>query len=122
MGEPMDRSQRVFGRLTTFEDAFPTVEEAVVEYTESDRGMTKRTGSFHMRYEGGLMACGNPFCRRGGYEFDDVLCGMVRERITQKRIRLSCPGDEGSPKGRKIGRRCPLSVDAVVHVRYKAPG
>jgi hypothetical protein len=121
MGEVMDRSRRVFGHLDTFENVFPTVEEAVVEFTESDFGVTKRTGRFHMHYEGGLMACGNPCCRRGGYEFDRELGEMIRNYVAEKSIRLSCRGDEGSPKGRKIGRRCTLSVDAIIRIRYRDP-
>jgi hypothetical protein len=121
MGELKDRSRRVFGRLTTFENAFPTVEEAIVEFTESDFGLSKRTGTFYLHEEGGMMACGNPYCRRGGYEFDRELSVMVRHQDTEKRIRVACPGDEGSPKGRKIGRRCSLSVDGVLRVKYKSP-
>ena len=35
MGEPMDLSKRVFWEQRSFEDAYPTVEVADVEYTET---------------------------------------------------------------------------------------
>jgi hypothetical protein len=42
MGEPMDRSRRVFGSLKAFDDVFPEVEDAKVEYTESGKVENRR--------------------------------------------------------------------------------
>jgi hypothetical protein len=47
MGEPMDRSRRVFGSLRPFDDVFPDVEDADVEYTESGEFDGKVRASLH---------------------------------------------------------------------------
>jgi hypothetical protein len=121
MGEPMDRSRRIFMKPTSFEKGFPTLEQAIVEYTESDFVLPTRSGSWYLRDEGGLMSCGNPSCRRGGYELDREVSKMVRTGATENKIKLYCRGDEGSPKGRKIGRRCQRSIDATIKLKYNRP-
>ncbi|MFZ0732176.1 MAG: hypothetical protein WA434_01030 [Candidatus Acidiferrales bacterium] len=90
-------------KLGTFEEAFSTLDDAVVGFTEFDFLMKKRTGMWRLSWQGGLVACGNPFCRRGGYELDREVSKMVRAQKAMKDIELYCHGDEGSPKGRKIG-------------------
>ena len=119
MGEPMDRSGRIFMKQGSFDKAFPTLKDAAVEYTEWDGGVKQRSGKFYIRWQGGLMACSNPRCRRGGYEFDMEIHSMVREKANELKIRLCCPGDEGSPKGRRRGQSCTVSVEATIRLTYK---
>jgi hypothetical protein len=120
MGEPMDRSHRIFMKLGTFEEAFPTLDDAVVEFTEFDFLMEKRTEVWRLAWQSGLAPCGNPFCRRGGYELDREVSRMVRAQEAVKDIEVYCHGDEGSPKGRKIGRRCQHKIEAKIVLKYKA--
>lgn len=119
MGKPMDRSGRVFMKQGLFDEAFPSLKDAIVEYTGLDRGIKKRSGTFYIRGQGGLMACGNHWCQRGGYEFDLEIHKMVEEHANERVINLNCGGDEGSPKGRRIGRRCTMSVQAKIILKYK---
>jgi hypothetical protein len=72
MGEPKDRSGRIFAPPTaSFEEAFPTLENAVLWYTEFEYGgPTGRKSTFTLQEEGGLLRCTNPRCYRGGYEID----------------------------------------------------
>jgi hypothetical protein len=119
MGESMDRSRRVFGSLSSFENVFPTLDDAVVQYTEYDLATEKGHGTHYMRAWGGLMHCGNSRCRRGGYEVDRIVSEMLRENVTEKEFELRCPGDEGTPKGRKRGQRCYRSIKGKVTLKYK---
>lgn len=122
MGQPMDRSRRVFGSLRPFDDVFPDVANADVQYTESGQFQPRVGASgphFHSIRHGGLIPCANPLCRRGGYEIDQVLSDMRRLRETERKGVLSCPGDEGSPKGRRIGRRCGNKIEYTLTVKYK---
>jgi hypothetical protein len=135
MGEPMDRSRRVFGSLKPFDDVFPDIEGADVEYTETGEfAMKARTWLYHRSAEdeqpqthyhsvrhGGLIRCSNPLCRRGGYEIDAVLAEMKRLGETERSGSLSCPGDEGSPKGRRRGDRCRNQIQYTLTVRYRKP-
>ena len=119
MGIPKDRSRLVFMDEGPFEQAFPTLSDAVAEYVEWDYAIKKRAGTWHVKELGGLMACANERCRRGGYEIDREIHRMIRERLTEKKVRLLCRGDAGSPKGRRKGRRCTCALDAVIRIAYK---
>jgi len=119
MGEPMDRSKLVFMELGPFQRAFPRLESAVVEFTEFNLHLKGRSGRWRLEWDGGLMECGNSSCRRGGYRFDREVHRMVRENLTEQTFRIHCPGDEGSPKGRKRGRRCERYVTGKITLQYK---
>jgi hypothetical protein len=121
MGEPMDRSNRPFAPVdATFQQAFPTVEEAIVKYTEFEHGSGKREDIFFsVRTEGGLMLCGNPRCHRGGYEVDREIHKMARDQVAERTIAMSCRGDEGSPIC-KIGRNCGFHIKGTITVKYRS--
>jgi len=119
MGEPMDRSRRVFMRFGPFQQAFPTLDEATVEFTEYYFMQEMRHGTWHVSWDGGLMPCGNTFCRRGGYELDRQIQEIARSGAVEKEVRLDCRGDEGSPKGRRIGRRCQRHIEARITLKYR---
>ncbi len=116
MGEPMDRSKRAFVQFdSTFEQAFPTLDDAMIRFTEEfGYGEKTRPGKWSYREKGGLMPCWNSKCRRGGYEFDFIIRGMIREQVGTQKIELSCPGDEGSLKGRKRGDPCMCSIEGTI--------
>jgi hypothetical protein len=121
MGEPMDRSGRIFSRPTkSFEEAFPTLENAVLRYEVFDFGTPKGKGIFSLREEGGLMRCRNPRCYRGGYEIDSEVSKMIYENQTEKHIDLSCEGDEGTPK-RIRARSCDFSIEGDITLKFKQP-
>jgi hypothetical protein len=128
MGEPMDRSKRVFwGPPMSFEEAFPTIESATISSYEVGKGVPtfgidesqRRTFGEGMPFRESLIPCSNPRCRRGGYEVDRSLSEMVREKSTEKVFARNCPGDEGSPKGRKRGDRCKNVLHYRLKVKYK---
>jgi hypothetical protein len=117
MGEPMDRSKRLFSTpFNQFNAAFPTLEDVLFEYVVHDYGRLQTDGHddtgkrrFNLRQRGGLLACWNPRCHRGGYELDQEVFTMLREGVTDKEVALRCPGDEGTPKAHR-GRTCSYSV------------
>jgi hypothetical protein len=127
MGEPRSRTNRVFAHLTTFEKAFPALEDVRIEYTEGSIGsglVDKSQSDFRsfttIRSTGGQARCSNPSCYRGGYEFDFDVHDMVRGKLVTKRFYKPCEGDEGTPKGRKIGRRCDHAIIAKLTITYLA--
>jgi hypothetical protein len=130
MGEPMDRSTRVFGKLTTFEKAFPSIEVATISsyevgqdvYTFGTDESQRRTLGEGLRFAEGLIRCSNSRCRRGGYEVDDSVYEMVREKSTEKVFEKRCPGDEGSPKGRRPGPRCRNVLHYRLRTKYRSEG
>ena len=128
MGEPMDRSRRVFCALSRFEAAFPTLEDAIFEYEVYDFGNeqpnpyaqgSSSTRWFRMASNGGLLRCENPRCQRGGYEIDVEVMKMLAEGVIEKGVTLRCPGDEGTPK-RSRGDSCLYSVRGKIKLVPKA--
>lgn len=117
----MDRSNRFFaGPPTTFEEAYPNVEDAIIEWKESTLGINPSgLGRASIKELGGLIQCRNPLCRRGGFEIDFELGMMIRKKETVKEDMLVCPGDEGSPKGRRPGKRCLNGIKYKITVTYK---
>ena len=122
MGNPMDRSKRVFSSQTSkFGEAFPQLEDAVFRYDELDFGNKNGSGVFSLGIEGGLLRCRNPRCERGGYEIDQEVYEMLRQGISQKEVHLHCRGDEGTPKGRRRGESCLHSVEGKITLEMKPP-
>ena len=120
MGRPMDRSKLFIDPpVKDFEVAFPTLEDAILQYTVSNFGDDTRKDRFSVREEGGLLHCRNPRCNGGGYEIDRQIIKMISEKVTEKSIELSCGGHEGTPKGRKIGRGCLYSIVGTLTLKHK---
>lgn len=119
MGEPMDRSNRVFAPLSSFSVAFPTVEKAWFEYKELSVTGYGEMNVYLISSSGGLMRCSNPQCQQGGYELDLQMHWMVPEKQTEREVSLHCHGHEGSPKGRRRGASCYRSVKGILKIKYK---
>jgi len=66
------------------------------------------------------MSCGNPICQRGGYNFANEAHNMNYAGMSEREIQLSCNGDEGSPKGRRLGRECLQRLEAKITLKFKA--
>jgi hypothetical protein len=44
---------------------------------------------------------------------------MVRQGIETEPVEISCRGDEGTPKGRRMGRNCLMSMSGTITIQYK---
>lgn len=96
MGIPMRRDRRLFSELATFEDAFPQLEDAIVEYREEGEGASGTTGRAAAAAETleGLIPCSNPACRSGGFEVDLLFHEMIQAGQAEREGVLACPGTE----------------------------
>lgn len=133
MGTPIDRTNRfLVGEPVAFEEAFPTLQDVTVECYEVGKGdnvqyvMGRDAPASYtygpprsFRSSGGLLRCSNPLCNRGGYEIDLDFHDMVQRKLIQKEFIRGCPGDEGSPKGRRPGRRCLNALHYRITLHYK---
>lgn len=109
MGEVRKRGVPVFGSSGPFEEIYPNVEEAIVEFNESDLFDTfTKSGHWYIRGQGPQMSCRSKLCRNGGYEFDSELAKVLRAGLTEgKPFSLECHGNEGRP----TNRRCDLKIE-----------
>ena len=131
MGEPMDRSNRLLtGPPSTFEEALSVLEDATIQYYEVGKGTDYEIGApwpkpipfgsgRSLISIGGLMRCSTPHCNRGGFEIDREVFDMVRDGQVEGEFRSKCPGDEGSPQGRRKGRPCLNALTYRIKLVYK---
>jgi hypothetical protein len=94
MGIPMRRDRRLFSEPATFEEAFPRLEDAVVEYREEGPGApgTAQRATARGDTLEGLIPCSNPGCRSGGFEVDLVFHEMIEAGERERQGALRCPG------------------------------
>lgn len=131
MGTPLDRSNRFLsGPPTKFETAFPELEDISIAYRETGKGVSRLLGepgspetqlgrTASLRTTGGLIRCSNPLCSRGGYEVDYDAHDLLRRKLVTKEFTRRCPGDEGSPKGRRPGPKCLNALHFKLTLKYK---
>lgn len=99
----------VFGRKASFAEVFPEIEDLRVEVEEFGEGTTKWNRERIYRkqgFPGEYIDCHNPLCYNGGFSIGDILREMVRNRQTELETSKLCKGHEGSPKGRRVYRKC----------------
>lgn len=120
MGTLRERGTPFIGTRTSFASAYPTVERASVRFTETDFGDNPGE-RVHDLADGPRAACSNPRCQRGGYDFELQFAEMVRKGIESVAVDMSCRGDEGTPKGRRRGQSCLMSMTGTINVKYTKP-
>jgi hypothetical protein len=124
----MDRSDRFLGHATDFAHAYPDLEDVQLESFEKGRGIPG--GMFFGEHKygppvslgsgGGLIPCSNDGCHRGGFELEPIIGDMLARKLVSRVGMLVCPGDEGSPQGRRVGRRCGNILHYRMTLRYKS--
>lgn len=122
----LNQCEPFIGQKSTFKEAFPEVAEIRVEYSESDYGGISRCGGhapgdFVLTDKsriGEYLSCSNPLCYKGGIKIGWTLREMIRQRETEKEGSGECQGNEASPKGRKIYRKCMNFFKYKITIRY----
>ena len=97
------------------------VENIEVRANEAGKGVYEENKSRHFGKNTieEYVRCSNPSCQRGGFCVGEEIRDMVRKGETERKKMLICRGDEGSPKGKRPGRRCPNHIDAEIKIKYK---
>lgn len=62
--------------------------------------------------------CINPLCSRGGLDIESLIRKAVSDRSSGFTLTKKCPGDEGSPKGRRPGKSCHHAFRVVCKIKY----
>src|SRR5260370_30755215 len=122
----MAKTFRLFASEGTFEQAFPEVEQALIESYETGDDVTARRGdpepnsySRPLRVDEPRRRCSNKRCQQGGYDIERELRYMVTTKQVTLETVLDCKGHEGSPKGRRKGSSCMNALRLRLKVKYK---
>lgn len=114
-------SNFLFSEKVQFEEAFPMIEEINIEVKENGHGVYQWNENSHYSKSyipGEYINCKNPLCYNGGFSIGSILREMIAMRQTNLETVKICQGHEGSPKGRKIYRKCLNSFHIKVFIKY----
>lgn len=98
-----EKATSAWGNQSDFEEAFPGLEDAIIEYRAARPGgafQTDRpfpTTRLSLRKRGPIMHCLNPNCRHGGYDIGALVREMLRTGELEHAGRVACVGKEGDP-------------------------
>ena len=116
----------LFSRKASFDEAFPEIENVVIEVEERGDGVNhwgfcgSRRVYKNPHLPGEYIDCSNPLCYNGGVRVGSIIHEMVKERSTGRVGSTSfCQGYEGSPKGRRRYRKCTNSFKVIISITYK---
>jgi hypothetical protein len=109
----MDRTNHVFGRYTTFDEAYPTLSDAVIDYKQYMFGSSAADSEnlpehYSIRNGGGVIDCKNPACVGGGFTIDRAINDVD---ASDKPKTMRCSGHENMGRGQT--RSC------LSRIRYK---
>ncbi len=99
----MDRSNRVFVQQTSFDQAYPELQDVIIEYKQymlgSPAGQGKDLPERHsVRNHGGVIRCNNPLCNNGGFEVDLRISEALADPSEEPK-QMKCSGHEKMGRG-----------------------
>ena len=104
-----------------FKEAFPQIESLSVEVCENGKGIDdwNKESTYNIEnFPGEFIDCNNPRCYGGGFSICAIIRKMAKNKETSFEGTKYCKGNEGSPKGRKIYRKCWNSFNVKVSITY----
>ncbi len=111
----------VFSEKVSFEVAFPTIKNLSVHVEHYGHGITRWNKDRYYNKDnqpGEYIDCSNPLCYNGGFSIGSILREMIRNNEIEKIDSLLCDGNEGSPKGRRIYRKCMNMFKIRIKLEY----
>lgn len=110
----------VFATKTTFEKAFPEIKNINFEVRENGKGTYNngRTSHYCKIDISEYVNCSNPICYNGGFSIGAIIREMVYKKETDREGSTMCQGNEGSPNGRKIYRKCWNDFSYKIQIEY----
>jgi len=115
-------SNPLFASKGTFAEAFPTVVTLVATVTPSDAYQPTTAQTYTEATACEYVDCESAVCFNGGFSLGGTLREMVRLGETDRRGTAICQGHEGSPKGRRLTRKCLQFFAYQISVTYRQPG
>lgn len=108
------------GKPTTFEEAFPEIEEIEIRGTEGSLGSADKIEfSLNKDNINHFPSCSNRLCKNGGYlyKFNNLIAEMYHKKETSKEKLIVCKGHENMGRGQT--RTCCNSINLKIKIKYK---
>lgn len=111
------RTTAFFNGVSTFKNAFPDLQDAVIEWREKrgpedDRiGDLRKTGFRRGNFTQGVLPCSNPDCHEGGYEIDRLVAYMQANDEPVREGLMLCSGREVGEEVKRGPVRCPHRIE-----------
>lgn len=105
-----------YNGVSTFKNAFPDVQDVVVEWREKfgpedERpGELRKTGFRRGNFTQGVVPCSNPSCHEGGYQLDRLVADMLVVGEVSREGMMLCSGRETGEEVRRGPVRCPHRI------------
>jgi len=114
-------TKSLFPQKAPFKEAFPQIENLKVKVEESGEGIHESSNPryYDEKVAGQYIDCSNPLCDRGGFSIGKILHEMVNKKETHNETSASCQGNEGSPEGKRIYRKCFNHFKVTVDIKYQ---
>jgi hypothetical protein len=106
-------------KMVTFDEYYPGVKSINVNFYESGRDTHGHDRNLSNQRVAPIIRCSNKLCSDGGFEIEDVIFNMIREKEAHREIQLTCIGQETSLKGRKVYGRCENEGQFVIDIVFK---
>ncbi len=107
------------GEKVTFEEAFPDIEELMVEVRERYGEFIGPKHRFSKKNVKPKMECSNPNCYQSGLDIQSILRELVSVRETDYGSTELCHPLDTEKKGGSGFKRCNHFFEIVVHIEYK---
>ena len=126
LSDQFNRSDPVFSKKVQFIEAFPDIKSIELKTKEKVRRyiFSPDFKEYERTYDlsnmpGEYLNCGSYDCKRGGYHIGSVIRTAYRNKDDNSSGVLKCPGDNGTPKGRRKGDPCGNSISYGLAIKYK---
>jgi hypothetical protein len=121
------RTTTFFNGVSTFKNAFPDLQDAVIQWRErrgpedEKPGDTRKTGYRRGNFTSGVLPCSNPNCHEGGYEVDRLVAFMISLGEESREGVMLCSGREVGEEVKRGPVRCPHRIEYAVTLTPRAP-
>ena len=113
-------SNYVFSDKVSFEEAYPEIKDVEVRVEETGNGVHQSGELIFLKSQiSAFVNCSNPLCYNGGVALHSIIRQMNQQRKTEDDTYKLCQGNEASPKGKRIYRKCMNMFHVKTRIQFK---
>ncbi|MFC1514418.1 hypothetical protein ACFL5X_00765 [Candidatus Omnitrophota bacterium] len=126
MADLFDSQENLFVKVAQFEEIYPRLDDAIVEWTERGEGVFHLASVSSGHYEhraslkqyGELLRCSKPGCKQGGFDLSSLVKVMAEAGAKERSGEYRCKGTIASDQQNKR-QACPNAIKYKITLTYK---